>query len=290
MLDEKVSDINSNGKGQLTLQYNLPKMLEDFNKTHKEINRVQGRIGIYLSTDKEFTQIAQRCDTRFMENPHDHFNFVVWYTNHFSFRSSQDGNFNWNSKFKDPITVNVDYKPILSEENQKSEIVYVQLILQLYFYQINTETLKIDLSDYSIRLPYNLVEIPTKDLLKQKEDVKPSEAASDPSKTPNQKIQENKPDVVITPTEPESNPKKERETFIEQYLVYIIVLMMFLGIVAYLAVKNCVNLGPSSQQNHPNAVTAQQTSSGPNKGGYEMTSTQSMDSRGKDVSSEELPA
>jgi len=152
--------------GDLWLTYKLPTMMDDFSKNHREINRIQGRVGIYLSTDKEFTEIANRCDVRFMEKPHDLYNFVVWYSNHFSFRVGDDDSFNWNKKHEEPVTVNIDYKPIM-EKVKKGKKVYLQVILQLYFYQINQENYKINLSDYSVRMPFNLMEIDGETLLKQ---------------------------------------------------------------------------------------------------------------------------
>ena len=121
--------------------FKLPVMSKEFAANHPEINRVQGRVGVYLSRNKEFMEMATRCDTRFMDDPHKYYDFSVYYFNYFGYRET--GNtFNWNKRFVQESKVMVDAETVL---DNGSGPIMVQAILQLYFYQIERQDLKINL-------------------------------------------------------------------------------------------------------------------------------------------------
>lgn len=51
-------------------------MLEDFNIKNLSINRIEYDFQIYFSRDKEFIEIAERCDTKFIDEPEKLYQFT----------------------------------------------------------------------------------------------------------------------------------------------------------------------------------------------------------------------
>lgn len=168
-LDPKSMKVTPNEK-IIEVLFKLPVMSKEFAANHPEINRVQGRVGVYLSRNKEFMEMATRCDTRFMDDPHKYYDFSVYYFNYFGYRET--GNtFNWNKRFVQESKVMVDAETVL---DNGSGPIMVQAILQLYFYQIERQDLKINLSDFSVRIPYATLEVSEDQLKKKPDTVKPA--------------------------------------------------------------------------------------------------------------------
>jgi len=175
--------------------------------------------------------------------------------------------------------------------------VLVQAILQLYFYEIDRSDLKINLSDFSVRLPYVVSELKEQEVTKDtpKADTPTKGSTTAPVSVPETPVPVVKPGQELNLNNIAGDTKKSHGW--GRMVFNVLVVVCCLGGLYLLVAHFCSNARTEEQESAPSPVSPEggslestatfpksstTTSTQPKetKQEYEMTSTQSRDTKG----------